>query len=754
MVIDINTLTADEGVIIQGDMNADQAGYSVSNAGDVNGDGIDDVIIGARGGDDGGNSAGEAYIVYGRTDLSNLDLDLGMLTPEQGIIIQGNVVGGQAGAAVSTAGDLNGDGFDDVIVGAPSVDMPPLDDATFDQGLDAGEAYIIFGGSDLSNIDIGTLTAEQGITIQGQPGNFIFFGDLAGAAVSNAGDVNGDGINDAIIGALGGDNGGSSAGEAYIIFGSSNLSNIDLQTITPSQGIIIQGDEGFDQAGSSVSNAGDVNGDGIDDVIIGARVGDDGGTSAGEAYIIYGGTNLSNIDLSTLTSTQGIIIQGDTDFDQAGRSVSAAGDVNGDGIDDVIIGAPFSDTAAGDNVGEAYIVFGGTNLSNIDLTMLTLEKGIIIEGDDDLDNAGQSVSNAGDVNGDGFDDVIIGAPEANSGVSNSGEAYIVFGSSNLSNINLGNLTAEQGFIIQGNTRDDNAGFSVSAAGDVNGDGGDDIIIGAPSDGNPFFGATAGSAVIIFGATPVVNQTLIGLAGDDTLSGDTGNDTISGLAGNDVLNGGAGNDVLDGGAQNDILEGGSGNDILLGGLGRDFLFGGVGDDLILGGNRDDELHGQGGNDRVFGGNGNDEVFGGDGNDILRGGTLDDLLDGGSGDDAIFGGTGIDTLLGGDGNDKIDGRGGFDTLNGGAGDDVLTGGFNADTFVFDEGFGFDIIMDFAATSNAERIDLSAVSEFTDFADLTANHLTQSRTNVIIDDGAGNIIVLLEVNLSDLDAIDFIF
>lgn len=243
-------------------------------------------------------------------------------------------------------------------------------------------------------------------------------------------------------------------------------------------------------------------------------------------------------------------------------------------------------------------------------------------------------------------------------------------------------------------------------------------------------------------------------GNDTLIGGTGNDTLNGDAGIDILNGGSGADILNGGAQNDTLIGGGGNDTLLGGLGRDFLFGGQGDDLVLGGNRDDEIHGDAGNDRVFGGNGSDEVFGEDGNDILRGGTVDDTLDGGAGDDFVFGGTGIDTLLGGEGNDVIDGRGGFDTLNGGSGDDILTGGFNADTFVFEDGFGNDIITDFAATSNPERIDLSGVSEFTDFADLQANHLSQSGADTIIDDGAGNTITLTGVDIADLDAIDFIF
>ena len=251
-----------------------------------------------------------------------------------------------------------------------------------------------------------------------------------------------------------------------------------------------------------------------------------------------------------------------------------------------------------------------------------------------------------------------------------------------------------------------------------------------------------------------DEPFAGTNGADILEGSPYSDVIDGLGGSDTIDGGAGNDTLNGGRQNDTIYGGSGDDFILGELGADILYGGSGDDLVLGGNRDDQLFGEDGNDRTFGGNGNDTVDGGTGEDIVRGGSQDDVLNGGSGNDKVFGGTGRDNINGGDGNDLLLGRGGFDVLNGGAGDDILEGGIQADQFIFEDEFGNDTITDFAATNNAERINLSAVNAISDFQDLIDNHMSQIGADVVIDDGLGNTITLLGVTLSDLDAVDFVF
>ncbi len=620
-----SVLTGDQGFIIQGDVARyqkvtdytdeadDSIGLSVSRAGDVNGDGIDDLIVGAPGSD---GYIGAAYVIFGKNNngfgtavdngagTNRQLIDLSSLTAAQGFIIQGDAADDQAGYSVSSAGDVNGDGYDDLIIGAYQGD---------DGGVDAGEAYVVFGkkngfgtevetnGNKRQVIDLTSLTAADGFIIQGDAAD-----DQAGYSVSSAGDVNGDGYDDLIIGAPHDDAGGVSAGAAYVVFGKAagfgtavdngagtNRQVIDLTSLTADQGFIIQGDAAGDQAGYSVSLAGDVNGDGYDDLIVGAYQGNDGGVDAGAAYVVFGkaaefgtavdngvGTNRQVIDLTSLTADQGFIIQGDATMDKAGVSVSSAGDVNGDGYDDLIIGAYQGDDG-GIDAGEAYVVFGkaagfGTAVNNgadtnrqvIDVASLTADQGFIIQGGTYFDKAGYSVSSAGDVNGDGFDDLIIGAHSGNGNGLDVGTAYVVFGKADgfgssdadgRAVIDLSSLTAVDGFVIQSNTRNKATAVSVSAVGDVNDDGFDDLIVGA------YQGGDAGEAYVIFGKAMPGGTASVNTTGDtsaETLIGGAGNDNLTGGGGADVLRGGAGDDVL-GVADTTFrrIDGGTGNDIL-------------------------------------------------------------------------------------------------------------------------------------------------------------------------------------------------
>ena len=202
-------------------------------------------------------------------------------------------------------------------------------------------------------------------------------------------------------------------------------------------GFILTGIDAGDRSGSSASSAGDVNGDGYDDLIIGARFADPNGTSgAGETYLVYGGASApgtsGELDLSMLDGTNGFILTGIDANDRSGSSVSSAGDVNGDGYDDLIIGAYYGDSNGDSSAGETYVVYGGASAPGtdgvLDLGALDGTNGFTLTGIDVGDLSGLSVSSAGDVNGDGYDDLIIGARFADpNGASGAGETYVIYG---------------------------------------------------------------------------------------------------------------------------------------------------------------------------------------------------------------------------------------------------------------------------------------------------------------------------------------
>ncbi|MCV6591360.1 MAG: calcium-binding protein, partial [Silicimonas sp.] len=322
---------------------------------------------------------------------------------------------------------------------------------------------------------------------------------------------------------------------------------------------------------------------------------------------------------------------------------------------------------------------------------------------------------------------------------------------------------------------------------VGGDG-NDIAFGGGTEADTLDGGRGSDLLFGEQGNDLLNggdgfDNLRGGGGDDTMDGGNGNDSLYGGNGNDSLEGAVGNDLIYGGPSgNDILKGGAGNDLLFGEAGKDILFGDAGDDTLTGGGNDDTLAGGEGDDSLEGGAGNDQLFGGPtGADTLKGGqgsdflfaeSADDLLEGGDGFDLMNGGAGNDLMRGGNGNDRVEGNLGADTLEGGAGDDSLFGGNGAfadtliggagndrlageaggDTFVFADGFGQDVISDFDEFSSAERIDLTLVSAITDFADLSANHLSQSGANAVID-ANGNTITINNALVSDLGADDFI-
>ena len=363
-------------------------------------------------------------------------------------------------------GDINGDGYMDIIIGASEAD--PGDPPRYR----AGETYVIFGSGLLSPATIDLSTEKAHITIYGDD-----IDDWSGQAVS-IGDVNNDGFDDIIIGAHTADPADPPrdwAGETYVIFGASFPSPpyiIDLRT-QPAD-ITIYGDNAWDQSGFSVAS-GDINNDGYHDIIIGAWLADSpGGEDAGKTYVVLGDSFLSppyTIDLATQLAD--INVYGDNKDDSLGFAV-ASGDINNDNYDDIIIGAFWADPDERPTAGETYVIFGSSFSSppyTIDLNAQSAD--IVIYGENTGDLSGSEVS-TGDINNDGYYDIIIGAIDANSpGHRDVGGAYVVFGESFTSPPYAINLPAD--ITIYGEYFYGYFGHAI-ASGDINGDGYDDIIV--------------------------------------------------------------------------------------------------------------------------------------------------------------------------------------------------------------------------------------------------------------------------------------
>jgi len=404
-------------IVLEGETLGDTFGARVSSGGDINGDGYPDFIVSALRFN---STTGRVYF-YDYKMNGNVISDLSM---------SGEGTNDYLSAAVSSAGDVNGDGYDDVIIGAPQTSSSP------------GKAYIFFGGALLNNI--------PDVIMIGEATNNYF-----GGAVSSAGDVNNDGYDDVIVGAMWY---GGGTGRGYIYFGGAAMNNVP--------DVIMTGEGGY--FGTSVSTTGDVNGDEYSDVIVGAyRY----SSNIGRTYVYFGGSTMNNVADVVMTGAGSEALFGTT--------TSTAGDVNGDGYSDVIVGANF--TAL--DTGKAYIYFGGATMDNV--------ADVVMDGQQPSDNFGGAVS-SGDVNGDGFSDVIVGATWAYnySYGSKDGRAYIYFGGTA--------MDANADVILYGET-ESLFGTSLSVARDINGDGYSDVIVGAAKH-NSF----TGRAYVFFGGAPMNN----------------------------------------------------------------------------------------------------------------------------------------------------------------------------------------------------------------------------------------------------------
>ena len=260
--------------------------------------------------------------------------------------------------------------------------------------------------------------------------------------------------------------------------------------------VVIRGAAAGDQAGTSVAAAGDVNGDGRGDVVVGAPGADGNGRQdSGSAYVVFGPAAPNQIDLATLGGN-GFRIDGAGAGDRTGRSVAGAGDVNGDGRADLLVGAHGADSHGQANSGAAYVVFGRNSGAAVDLAALG-DRGFRIDGGATSERAGWTVAPAGDVNEDGRADVLVGALFADHNLrESSGSAYVVFGANATASVDLAAL-GDRGFQIDGASARDFTGEAIAPAGDVNGDGKGDVLVGATfADNNGR--ESSGSAYVLYG----------------------------------------------------------------------------------------------------------------------------------------------------------------------------------------------------------------------------------------------------------------
>jgi hypothetical protein len=415
---DLTTLDGMNGFRLLGQEALDYAGTSVSSAGDINHDGLEDLLISAIGTDTNNTSSGTVYVLFGRAGGFPANLQLAGLDGSNGFAVHGESPFDHAGVSASGVGDVNQDGIDDIIIPVIGEDLA---------GNDSGAVYVLFGQSS------GTFQAAYNVSeLTGSVGSVILsegaFGE-AGYSAAGLGDFNGDQINDIVIGAHYLSVRGPDAGAAYVVFGGAALNqDFSVSDINGQNGIKIYGLSQDDELGSSVSPAGDLNGDGLNDLVVGAPGVSDYGYRSGAAYVLFGDDQFSTaeVDLNTLDSSNGFVVTSDLSGQYLGGRVNTAGDINHDGLEDMVISGSHH---LPDQSGQAVLIYGRADAypANTLLSEINGTNGFTINAGSLLNNLGTAIGSAGDFNGDGLNDLFVGAFNSDTAGDNAGSLYVIYG---------------------------------------------------------------------------------------------------------------------------------------------------------------------------------------------------------------------------------------------------------------------------------------------------------------------------------------
>ena len=479
-------------------------GGSVAGAGDTNGDGYADVLVGASEYMDGQSEEGAAFVYQGGP--------YGMAGyPMPAAALEANQAGARFGTSVAGAGDVNGDGYADVVVGAPRYDAGQADEG----------AAFVFLGSPAGIVSAGAATAAT--LLQSDQADSEF-----GDSVAGAGDVNGDGYADVVVGASLYDAGESDEGAAFVFLGSA--SGVPSSSAADAAARL-ESDQQAALLGGSVAGAGDTNGDGFGDVVVGATDYDAGEANEGAAFVFLGSASGVADGTPAAAAAQ---LEADQASAAFGYTVASAGDTNGDGYADVVVGADHYDAGQA-NEGAAF-VFLGSSSGIADGTPATAATQI----ESDLEGVflGRSVAGAGDTNGDGYADVVVGLELYTAGQGDEGAAFVFLGSASGVADGTPATAAAQ---LEADQASANFGAAVAAAGDVNGDGYADVIVGAFN----YDVATAGegAAFVFLGSASGIADGSAPTAPVTLLRGQEGSLFSSSVAGAGDVNGDGRDDVV-------------------------------------------------------------------------------------------------------------------------------------------------------------------------------------------------------------------